>query len=659
MKLKVAITFRVLGCLVSVCAFGQSTCVNFPAGFIPFSSISYVTAANSAGDHLVVGVPAPGSVTFITANIPLPTFTNQTFCDAQVQLAPQQYYPNVYVPTALEAEGNFSAFAGLLVNPTNSQSYPGGVIPISQLNNVFAWRIGAAQATSALKGWSPTGSMAQARYGAAAVLLPSGKVLVVGGYSATSGVATAEIYDPAPGAFSTAGKTQFEHGAFVTATLLNNGTVLIEGGDDAPSSAELYDPVSNRFTPTGTTIQPHGFYQTATLLLDGRVLVVGGLAAAGGAATTNAGAEIYDPHTGTFASAGPMNVNRREHIATLLADGRVLVAGGATGPLNTGPVLDTTEIYDPSSGFFSVASPMQVARNRFFAVLLSSGKVLCAGGPGISTAELFDPTTNRFGLAGVMNTSHAELPGVALLSNGQVLVGGGDTPFPSWPSPTMAAELYYPTTSGFSLTGNMDVARTLPTATLLLDGRVLFTGGYAGGGNGVCCTDIQSSAELYTPVTEGLVTSQTGLTFRVAQGGATVPPQSIAVLSATATIPWTLSTDTYQGGNWLSVTPTSGTSSPTTAPIVLSITVNPDGLASQDYYGAVTLAPTDGTHPPISIAIVLSIVPAGATAPPGVTPNGLLFLPAIGATPGAQSFTISNLTSKPLTFTAAGSATPS
>ena len=98
--------------------FGQSTstCVNFPSGFIPFSAISYVTAADSAGDHLVVGVPASGALASINANIPLPAATNQTFC-GQVQLAPNQFYPSVYVPTAAELTGNFAAFSGLLTVP--------------------------------------------------------------------------------------------------------------------------------------------------------------------------------------------------------------------------------------------------------------------------------------------------------------------------------------------------------------------------------------------------------------------------------------------------------------------------------------------------------------------------------------------------------------
>jgi len=131
------------------------------------------------------------------------------------------------------------------------------------------------------------------------------------------------------------------------------------------------------------------------------------------------------------------------------------------------------------------------------------------------------------------------------------------------------------------------------------------------------------------------------------------------VLSNTATIPWTLSTHTYQGGNWLTVTPTSGNSVPGAAPTTLTTTVSPTGLAAQDYYGAVILTPTDGVHPPVTIAIVLHIVPPGTAAPPVVTPSGLLFLGTPGATLKPQSFTISNLTSTPLAFNAVASASPS
>jgi len=134
------------------------------------------------------------------------------------------------------------------------------------------------------------------------------------------------------------------------------------------------------------------------------------------------------------------------------------------------------------------------------------------------------------------------------------LVAGG---YPVFPVRTNAAELYNPAAGTFTTTGSMTTPRGNATATLLLDGRVLLTGGRP-----VCCAALLSSAELYTPVTQGLVTSQTGLTFRIAQGRTSPPPQSVAVLSTTDTIPWTLSTKTFQGGSWLNVTPTGGTSSP-------------------------------------------------------------------------------------------------
>ncbi len=218
-----------------------------------------------------------------------------------------------------------------------------------------------------------------------------------------------------------------------------------------------------------------------------------------------------------------------------------------------------------------------------------------------------------------------------------------------------SAELYDPQSGIFTPTGSMGIGRNGSKATALLDGRILVTGG----DTQMCCTFLLASAELYTAVAQGLVPSQTGLTFRAAQGAqAALPDQTIAVLSATDTIPWNASTHTYTGGNWLTVTPSSATSAPGTSAATISITADPAGLAAQDYYGSVTLTPTDGKHPPVSISVVLSIVPAGSAAPPAVSPNGLVFLTAPGANVKPQSFTISNLTSSVIGFNATASATP-
>jgi len=192
--------------------------------------------------------------------------------------------------------------------------------------------------------------------------------------------------------------------------LLNNGRVLIVGGNNGLSAAELYDPSSSLFTPTGQTIQPHGFVPTATLLKDGRVLVIGGLATTGAASSiaaenVNAGAETYDPNTGTLAEAGTMITNRNNQTATLLPDGRVLVAGGAQGVENA-IIFDTAEIYNPSTGAFAVTGSMEAGRQHHFAVLLSSGKVLVGGGfGGQSSAELFDPASGTFASTGSMSST--------------------------------------------------------------------------------------------------------------------------------------------------------------------------------------------------------------------------------------------------------------
>jgi uncharacterized protein (TIGR03437 family) len=621
-------------------AWGQSTCLRFPSGLIPLSSIAYVTAANSAGDRLVVGSLANGLNTL--AQIPTPDATNQLFCDASVQLTAGQFFPSVYVPTAAERSGNFSAFAGLIVNPTGTNiPYPGGIIPPGQLGSVYAFRIGPVDVIPSSRGWALSGSMSVGRLQHASVLLPSGKVLVVGPGT------TAEIYDPRTGTFALTGSTQFSHGDLLTATLLNDGRVLVVGGVTTPISAELYDPVTGKFSKTGQPLMAHGYWGAATLLTDGRVLVVGGLLALSATVSPSSGAEIYDPKTEKFSAAAPMAVNRSAHTMTLLNDNRVLIAGGFSrfgqSPGTPNPKESSAEIFDPVKGTFSSLS-MNQARATHFAALLPDGKVLISGGVNNTSlsAELFDPKTDSFVFTGSMNTARS-FSTASILPNGQVLIAGGE---PNFPASTPSTELYNPATGVFSTTANLGAARSRQTATTLLDGRVL-----AIGGDQLCCALSYASTELYTPTTQGLVTSQTGLTFRGAQGAGALASQNIFVLSPTDTIPFTVATSTFTGGSWLKAAPISGTAVPTSAPVALTITADATGLAATDYYGSVTLTPTDGKHPPVSIAIVLTIVPAGAAAAPGVTPTGLLFTGTAGSSPAARTFVVSNVTSKVLTFT--------
>jgi uncharacterized protein (TIGR03437 family) len=621
------LVIAVLGCRA------QSVCVNFPSNFVPLSSVAYVTAADTAGDHLVVGSLAGGLGSL--SSLPTPTAANELFCDAQAQLAPQQFFPGVYVPTNAERGGNFSAFAGLLVDPITNQPFQGGVIPPSRLGAVYAFRIAAPQAPSAGRLWSNTGPMSVPRAGAVAVRLPSGKVLVCGGGATTNLV---EIYDPATGVFTTRPGI-YSHGSGTSATLLNDGRVLIAGGAGAATGAELYDPIADKLQSTGA-LNGARFAHTATLLSDGRVLMTGGSIGLAPPFTPINSSEIYDPASGKFQTTEPLTVPRSGHTAVALADGRVLVFGGLTTQL-----LNSAELFDPKTGKSTSTSPMQVGRQYAFGILLPNGKVVVGGGSGDATAELYDPVSSTFSFTGVMRASRI-VQGSALLSSGLVLITGGQD---SLGFILNSSELYNPATGLFSDTAPMSAPRQHPSYVELLDGRVLVAGGlttFSGGS----ALPFLNSAEIYTPVVQGLVTSQTGLTFRAAQGSGAQPAQTVAVLSPTDTIPYTVSVQTFTGGNWLTATPSSATSVPGSTSTRLAISANAAGLGATDYYGKVTLTPTDGVHPPVAIAIVLTIVPAGAIAAPGVTPAGLVFLGRTGTSPAPQTLTIANVTSNSLPF---------
>ena len=222
--------------------------------------------------------------------------------------------------------------------------------------------------------------MAFARGGPAAVLLPDGRVLVAGGSDTKRPLASAELYNPATRKFALTGPMSVARWG-PTATLLPDGLVLIAGGFDgsnAVASAELYSPATGTFAPTGSMATAR-LGQTATLLRDGRVLTVGGLSSYL-LGTATASAELFDPATSTFSPTGSMSAARFVHSATLLADGRVLIAGGRES--GGGGDLMSAELYEPTSGTFSSSGPMTTAREseNKTVVLLRSGAVLIAGG---------------------------------------------------------------------------------------------------------------------------------------------------------------------------------------------------------------------------------------------------------------------------------------
>ncbi len=340
--------------------------------------------------------------------------------------------------------------------------------------------------------FTDAGNMSIERYDHTATLLPNGKVLLVGGGTTTNGEysesKTSELFDPATNTFTPAASMATGR-SWHTATLLNNGKVLIAGGgydfgwDYMPfNSAELYDPASDTFTAL-PNMYAKRLYHTATLLLNGKVLIAGGYTPMDNLTS----AELFDPDTNTFSDAGVMTHARSEHTATLLPDGRVLLAGG-WGTSGGAPAAET---YDPTTGKFTDVDAY--SRLNSSATLLSDGRVLLAGGyvwnnhsESASDALYFDAATGKFSVAAQMNSirySHT----ATRLADGKVLLVGGCTGTDICDNPNKFAELFDPASSTFSSIAGMAINRIGHTATLLPDGRVLVTGG-AG----------DSSAELYT-----------------------------------------------------------------------------------------------------------------------------------------------------------------
>ncbi len=306
-----------------------------------------------------------------------------------------------------------------------------------------------------------------------ATLLNNGKVLIAGGWDGSHSVASAELYDPATRTFSATGSMKIaRHSA--TATLLADGRVLIAGGNgdytltsNGPPifSAEIYDPSTGAFTSTGN-LDPNGGALSAwhpdplsTLLPDGKVFV---------AATDNA--EIYDPEGGTFSLTGHYlsPAGRFPNTVTLLPTGKVLFNDWTS-----------TELFDPQTGTFSAASPMTLGyapSYGYTASLLADGRVFFLGSDDFPPAdvEIYDSTAGTFASVANTNAGYHELSPSSRLADGTVLIAGGQV---AGGSGSSGAVLFVPASGTFQIPGPMTIPRYLHTSTLLPDGTVLITGG--------------------------------------------------------------------------------------------------------------------------------------------------------------------------------------
>ena len=293
----------------------------------------------------------------------------------------------------------------------------GGYITIKSSSELYDPASGA---------WTSSGDMTVPRANAVYSMLADGRVVVAGGESlspqgGTELTRSVEIYNPASGTFAAAGELPFQP-RFAQA--LANGRVLMLASSGA---AVFYDPETGSSTETGSALRDHQG-GTMTLLADGRVLVAGGVNAADLA-------EVYDPGSGAFGRVGNMALDRSRHSATLLADGSVLIVGGEGGYLVNGfyQALASVEVFDPATGAFATRTALPQPRVMHDATRLADGTILLTGGIFYSgsgprsDAELYDPATGSS--IGPIQMRAERVAGTALaLADGSVLVAAGPSP---------------------------------------------------------------------------------------------------------------------------------------------------------------------------------------------------------------------------------------
>jgi len=274
--------------------------------------------------------------------------------------------------------------------------------------------------------WETNVAMNVSRIEHTATLLLDGRVLVAGGYSGVlpSGamLASAEIYDPIARTWTMTGSLTNSRKSF-TATLLPSGKVLAVGGvGGVPgvedygllSSAELYDPNLGAWTAVGSMATPRQFH-TATLLPDGKVLVTGGM----GYTNDVPDSEVYDLFAQIWTNAGALNFPRALQTATLMPSGKILMAGGWS-TFGHIPSPATTELYDVPAATWAPAAPLNFVRAYHTTTLLPDSRVLVVGGLGdgniSATTELY------------LEVAPLRLTDPGILSNGAFQFGFTNTP---------------------------------------------------------------------------------------------------------------------------------------------------------------------------------------------------------------------------------------
>ena len=280
--------------------------------------------------------------------------------------------------------------------------------------------------------------------------------------------------------------------------LLTDESVLTIGEQSTTVFAERFNPTTELWTSAGQFAQSDlallpSQRHSATLVGD-KVVVIGGVSSSG----ADNKVWIYDSRAGTWSIGADAGTRHIAHGAVAIGNQKVLVIGGDCQFSRGACASGSVEEYDVAANTWTQKSPMPIPLHSTSTTLLADGRILVAGGSNnfgsVDTAQIYDPATDAwFGKTSSMNESRYYHT-ATLLKNGKVLVAGGNKVFTGGATASKTAEIYDPATNVWSLVTPMAVIRTLPTATLLADGRVMLAGGTDTG-----AASTTDSVEIYDP----------------------------------------------------------------------------------------------------------------------------------------------------------------
>ena len=314
-----------------------------------------------------------------------------------------------------------------------------------------------------------------------------------------------------------------------------------------PPPAATTPPTTNRsWSGTGsmaTTRVAH----SATVLQNGKVLVAGGRKSGVGIINFT---EIYDPTTGTWSQTGNLNTPRLTwgHSLVTLASGKALITGGSDYTASID--YASTELYDPSTGIWTPSGNLNTPRRGAAMVLLQDSRVLVAAGSHgppdccrfLATSEIYDPATGTWTYTKGNLTVARDPGGMVLLHDGRALIAGGEGP---WMVSGNTAEIFDPATGLWSSAGTMPWGWGGASMTVLNDGRVLVAGGWNG-------STFFSNSALYNPSTNSWTPTGSLLTPRSGHSATLLADGRVLIAGGNNGLPALQTTEIYDpsSGTW-------------------------------------------------------------------------------------------------------------